>query len=358
MSKGVREVLYYHERKLRIGAAELLSAGNFLESTQELSYKAKLARFKNLMELNSRAEFKILRATLGFHPLDKEKLGPGRMRDISVEYLQRIGFTGQPYLVYAHYDSAHPHLHLVTCLIRPDGSRIKTHFLGVLSGKVRKEIEQVYGLSGTDKKDQANQAVCEKHSSPGRLEYGKSLYRQGIARVVNWVLEEYSISNLTELNAILGEYRVIATCVKVNSISPANRGLVYAMLNDSNKPVGKAIHASGIESRPTLANLEIKFQANEGDRASGIKRLQTVISWTLAGRKISLDEFEAALAKENIVLVKKAGGFIYIDHERKTVLEDKNLGTEYTRDAIARQLMPARELTVTNIRIKDLDLSR
>src|SRR5579863_7905186 len=147
IAKSVRRVLYYHEQKLRNGAAELLWAGNFLENVQELSFKTKLARFENLMELNSHIQTKVLHATLSFHPLDKDKLGPRQMRDISIQYLERIGFAAQPYLVFAHYDAAHPHLHLVTCLIRPDGSRIGTHLLGALqSEKARKEIEQVYDL--------------------------------------------------------------------------------------------------------------------------------------------------------------------------------------------------------------------
>jgi hypothetical protein len=41
--------------------------------------------------------------------LSKEKI-----TEIAVEYMDKIGFGEQPYLVYQHFDSGHTHLHIVT----------------------------------------------------------------------------------------------------------------------------------------------------------------------------------------------------------------------------------------------------
>jgi hypothetical protein len=353
ITHGVRRALAYHEHKVQKGVAELLYAGNFLELPRELSRARQIARYENLAELNQKAETKSMLVTLGFHPADQLKLTKESLTEIARDYLANMGFVEQPYLVFLHQDAAHPHLHIVTSLIRPDGSRINTHFIGAArSNTVRRELEQRYGLVRADKKEQAKvylRSSAEKRTPPRRLEYGKSPYKPGIARVLDWVLEEYSMTNFRELNAILSEYRVIAVTAKKEGRMRSHGGLIYKMLDARGKPIGIPVHASSLVSKPTLANLEKKFLVNGQEREAALKRIRTTIAWTLATRKHSLESFLHSLAKENIALVKEADSFIYINHRDKTVFEDKNLGDEYSGATIKQKLAPEQKLTSMHI---------
>lgn len=353
ITRGVRRTLAYHERKVQQNMAELLYAGNFLELPHELNRARQIARFENLAGLNQKAETKTMLATLSFHPADQQKLTKESLTEIARLYLAHIGFAEQPYLVFVHRDTAHPHLHIVTSLIRPDGSRINTHFIGATqSNAVRKGLEQRYGLVRADRKEQIKvyqRASNEKDISPRRLEYGKSYYKPGIARVLNWVLEKYSTTNFRELNAILSEYRVIAIAAKKEGRMRSHGGLVYKMLDPRGNPIGIPIHASSLLSKPTLANLEKKFQVNGQDREVAIKRMKIAIAWTLATRKHSLDSFLEALRKENVAVVQEGKSFIYIDHRDKTVFEDKNLGDEYLMANIIKKLAIEQKLTSMHI---------
>jgi hypothetical protein len=152
------------------------------------------------------------------------------------------------------------------------------------------------------------------------------------------------MTNFCELNAILSEYQVIAMTAKKEGRMRSHGGIIYKMLDATGKPVGIPVHASGLLSKPTLANLEKKFLANRQEREAALKRMRTRVAWTLATRKHSLESFLLALKKENIALVKEADSFIYINHRDKTVFEDKNLGEEYRLVTITQQLVPEREV--------------
>ncbi|HSZ34669.1 MAG TPA: relaxase/mobilization nuclease domain-containing protein [Puia sp.] len=348
ITRGVRRALAYHERKVKKGVAELIYAGNFLELPHELTHERQIARYENLAELNQKAETKTMLITLSFHPADRYKLTKDILIEITRGYFDKMGFADQPYLVFFHRDAAHPHLHIVTSLIKTDGSRINTHFIGARrSNLVRRELEERYSLVRANKKEQAKvylRSSAEKRTPPRRLEYGKSHYKPGIANVLDWVLEEYSISNFRELNAILSEYRVVAIITNKDAGVRGHKGIVYKMLDEKGKPIGIPVHASSLQSKPTLANIEKKFLANGEEREVALKRMRTRVAWTLATRKHCLESFLHSLAKENIALVKEADSFIYINHRDKMVIEDKNLGEEYKLTTITQKLVPKREL--------------
>ena len=82
-------------------------------------------------------------ATLNFNPSDN--LSNEKMIAIADRYMEGLKMEQQPYLVYRHDDAEHPHVHIVSSLIRADGSRINTHLMAVnLSEPVRKEIEKEF----------------------------------------------------------------------------------------------------------------------------------------------------------------------------------------------------------------------
>lgn len=122
-----------------------MGAGNFLLDKDQLSYDDKLHRFQKLNQENSRANLKMLHMTLNFSP--REHLSDEKMAAIADRFMEVTKMAEQPYLVYRHEDAAHPHLHIVTSLIRDNGDRINTHHMAIrLSEPARKEIEKEFDL--------------------------------------------------------------------------------------------------------------------------------------------------------------------------------------------------------------------
>ena len=67
--------------------------------------------------------------------------------------MDKISFGEQPFLVYNHTDAGHPHIHIATINIKPDGNRIDIHNIGRnQSEQARKEIEIEFNLIKASKR--------------------------------------------------------------------------------------------------------------------------------------------------------------------------------------------------------------
>src|SRR3954454_7170367 len=115
---SISSALNYNEQKVQRGVAEYLGAGNVLNESGKMNFYTKLALFENRNTLNDRASVKTLHVSLNFSP--DEKLSEKQMIAIAGKYMEKIGFSDQPFLVYKHLDAGHPHLHIVSTIIRAD----------------------------------------------------------------------------------------------------------------------------------------------------------------------------------------------------------------------------------------------
>ncbi len=69
------------------------------------------------------------------------------MQAIARDYMEKIGFSAQPFLVYQHLDANHPHMHIVTTNITARGRPISLHNIAKdKSEHARKAIELEYDL--------------------------------------------------------------------------------------------------------------------------------------------------------------------------------------------------------------------
>src|SRR5690606_24041249 len=119
--------------------------------------------------------------SLNFDP--SERLSDDKMKAIADTYMEKIGFGKQPYLVYRHEDSGHPHLHICSVKIRADGTRIDMNNIGKnQSEQARKAIEKSFGLVVAEQ--QKKQGHRLKPVSPQKVQYGKSATKRAIQNVL------------------------------------------------------------------------------------------------------------------------------------------------------------------------------
>lgn len=258
--------------------------------------------------------------------------------------MQQIGFGNQPFLVYQHHDAGHPHVHVVSSLIRDDGSRIPTHNIGKnISEPVRKQLEEKYGLVKADKKERSQTKEGSLKVDAQKVQYGKSQTKRGITNVLDTVIDHYKYTSLAELNAVLLQYNVLADRGKEEGRIYQKKGLHYRVLDQRGEKVGVPIKASSIYSKPTLNYLENKFKENELLRESAKKPVRTKISWALYQQPVSLKQFSDALQKERIALVVRRNeqgrvyGITYVDHQTKSVFNGSDLGKEYSANQVLQR---------------------
>lgn len=116
----------------------------------QLYFNSKLNRFVKLAALNENVKRNSVYVSLNFDPLEnhsKEKLNK-----IADNYMNKIGFDREAYLVYQHHDAEHPHLNVVTNNIRRDGKRIDLHLLGIKKQSQKNYLKNTIDLAFFDKK--------------------------------------------------------------------------------------------------------------------------------------------------------------------------------------------------------------
>lgn len=347
--RRVLSALNYNETKVRQGRAECLGASGYLREAGAMNVYQKLQGLERRNELNSRATTKTLHVSLNFHP--SEQLSDATLLQIAAEYLQRIGFGGQPYLVYRHWDAGHPHLHVVSTTIRADGSRIPTHNLGrQQSAKARREVEDLFGLVRAGRQKAAD--VLPDPLRPLAVQYGSVETKQSLAAVVEAVFGGYAFASLPEYNAALQSFGVLADRGTEGGIIYRHGGLVYRILDASGAKVGVPIKASDLPGSPTLSRLRLRFSEGAQKKESHRAALREKIDRCLAGSPAGLPGLLEALKKEGVSAQlhrSKEGrlyGITFVDHGSRCVFKGSDVGREYGAAGLhARLVAPPEENT-------------
>lgn len=250
--KSIQKALNYNEAKVRAGVGEILLASGFGCDIAELSFHEKLHRFELLNQRNEWITKNTLHISLNFP--SGEDLPPETLQRLALDYMDRIGFGEQPFIVHQHHDAKHPHIHIVTTSIRPDGKSIDLHNIGKeLSEPAREALEEEYGLT----------------RARGRENHLENTEAPNLAAKVQEVTSNYKFTSLDELNVILAQFAMTAWNGAPGSSIRSNRGLVYSRIDVHGNRIGTPIKSSDLITRPTLAWLERRFELNK------VKKLAT-----------------------------------------------------------------------------------
>ncbi|MGC4038329.1 MAG: relaxase/mobilization nuclease domain-containing protein [Chitinophagaceae bacterium] len=333
--KSISKALNYNEQKVQHGIAELLTASGFVKDYDKLTFYDKINHFNRYTSLNDKVVTNTLHVSLNFDP--SEVLENNKLIAIANEYMNRIGFGNQPYLVYRHFDTGHPHIHIVSTNIEADGSRISLHNIGRnQSESARKEIEIQFDLVKADSSKPVNQLNIVPVNAQ-KLMSGKRSTKAAISNVLSLVIDQYKYCSLAEFNAVLKLYNVSADrCSEISNTYKFN-GLLFRVLDDRGNKTGTPIKASLFYMKPTLSNLEKRFQENEKLKTPHTKRLRTIIDYTLfKNHHLTIETFIRLLQQEGIstvLRINKEGiiyGVTYVDHKTKCVFNGSELGNGYS----------------------------
>ncbi len=361
--KNIRGILNYNENKMETAEAALLMAAGFPRDPDQLSFKNKLERFEMLTRQNEKTKTNAMHIMLNFS--NQDQLDDDLLKGIALNYMDRIGFGNQPFLVYQHFDAAHPHLHIATVNIADGGERIETHNIGKnQSEKARKELEVQYGLIKAE--DQVKEtAYMLKPVSLEKVMYGKRETKAAISAIVREIVDTYKFTSLPELNSVLRQFNVRAHRGTEGTRMFEKGGLIYGLLNDQGMPVGIPIKASSIYGKPILKNLEKKYAPNDTARKPYGQRLKHLLDKAIAISKDTA-ELKAQLQKQGIRILFRENvqgnvyGVTFIDNATRVVFNGSDLGKAYCAKAFLMRL-PSNALSEKEIRetsVTDLQIHK
>jgi asparagine synthetase B (glutamine-hydrolysing) len=342
-TKSIYSTLRYHEHKEKLGVCECIAAGNFLKDLRELDFQDKQYHFQRLTGLNEAVTNRLVHISLTFHP--SEKISNKEMAELAEEYVQRMKLANQPYLVYRHYDTPHPHMHVVLAGVHKDATRVHlTPADYYQSTNITRDItlkyHQVPVTTAEERKQRQGQAL--------KVKYGQMPLRPAIGNVLRKVLHAYKYADLEGLNAVLKLWNVQAHRGKEDSEMYLNKGLAFRVLDDNGKPLLGHFKASGFDVGATLPKLEILMAQTlkEASRQQHRQRVTTLLEWHITKKHMDLPTLEKSLQREQISMVwmKDRRGdsekLFYVDHSSRAVFGGHELGSGYEA-ATLRQRLPA-----------------
>lgn len=341
--RNILGILNYNENKVREGMARCIHENMFGRDVEKLTFNGKRRGLENFIHRNRRATTKAVHISLNFHT--SEKLTKDTLSEIATTYMDKIGFGDQPYLVYQHFDAAHPHIHIVTTNIKSDGKRILLYNIGRnQSEKARQQIEKEFNLvKAAGRKQSQNEILSPVNMQ--QLVYGRSETKRTISNIVRSVTRSYRYTSLPELNAVLSQYNIMADRGKEGSQMEARKGLLYRVIEPSGKKVGVPIKASSIFGKPTLAYLQKQYKLNAALRRPYKERLTNCINDAFGSKaKMRKSIFIKSLNKEGIHVLFRQNedgrvyGITFVDNKTKVVFNGSDLGKAYSARAITERL--------------------
>ena len=146
--------MYYNKEKVDKGEAEVLFRQKMLEPFDRygrLDIDACMESFMPYLEANRRTTNTVFHASL--NPLPEDKLTEDQLRDIAREYMERMGYGNQPYIVFKHKDISREHLHIVSLRVDEQGRKLPHDFEARRSMEILRKLERKYGLHLAPGKD-------------------------------------------------------------------------------------------------------------------------------------------------------------------------------------------------------------
>lgn len=332
--KSVSIALNYNEQKRQQEKATCIGGNGTLISPVAMNFYERQALLENRNSLNQRATVKTLHVSLNFSP--SESFSAGQLQEMADDYMSKLGFADQPYLVYQHDDAGHPHIHILASCVKSDGTRINTHNIGRNQSEfARRFVEQKYGLV----KAENQQVKRETGILPfnyEKLEYGTSETRRGIAAIVLAVMGTYNFTSLPEYNAILKQFNILADRGTEGSFTWRKNGLVYRVLGTQGEKLGVPIKASALPAFPGLKNLELKYEHNKKYREPLRQKLKSTIDEALEKKPLDMGSFSALLEQQKVRIVIRKNeegrtyGITFVDMANRSVFNGSEIGRSYS----------------------------
>lgn len=121
------------------GRAELL-ATNFISLEKSVIKK----EVDLVASLNPRLKKNTYHTSLNF--AQGENVSNEKMLAVAREYMEQMGFDDNPYFIFRHHDSNHPHCHILALRTKFDGSTVSDSNNYKRSEMVVRQLERKYGL--------------------------------------------------------------------------------------------------------------------------------------------------------------------------------------------------------------------
>ena len=324
----------YNGEKINEAQGRLLTTNRiYNDGSGKVDIGKAMEGFHTFLPPQMKVEKPVVHISLNPHPEDV--LTDAELQDIAREYLEKLGFGNQPYLVFKHEDIDRHHLHIVTVRVDENGKCISDKNNYYRSKQITRELERKYGLHDAERRNRRlDTPLCKVDVSAGDV-------KKQVGNTLKALNGQYRFQTMGEYRALLSLYNMTVEEARGNVRGRGYHGLVYSVTDDKGNKVGNPFKSSlfgksagyeAVQNKFARSKLEIK------DRKLADMTKRTVLS-VLQGT-YDKDRFVSLLKEKGIdtVLRHTEEGRIYgatfIDHRTGCVLNGSRMGKEFSANAL------------------------
>ena len=323
-SKDLMKTLTYNFRKVDRDQADILLSGQ-LSADGRLTAERVFREMTAYIPSGARTKNIVFHASI--NPRPDEPLSDDRLRTIAHEYLCRLGYGDQPFIVFKHRDIAREHIHLVSTRVRHDGSKIRDTMEHVRSTRIMRRLEAKFGLLPSGH----SQKKMDVSAQPSVVDIDAGDIKRQVAATVQYVLGRYAFQSVGEMNQLLTRFRVTAEEVKTERKGRPFDGIVYAATDADGHKICTPIKASEIGRQVSYAALRRHFEQSKSvvrERSATIRRAIADVMQTSPDRAEFIDRMRGH-GIETVLRINAAGrlyGITFIDDANGIAVNGSRLG--------------------------------
>ncbi len=291
--------------------------------------------FEPYLSANIKTEKTVRHISLNPDPADK--VSDEQFTEMAQEYMERMGYGNQPYIVFKHTDIDRTHIHIVSTCVAIDGKKIPDDYDHPPMAICR-DLEQKYNLK---KATEQEQKQTNKVFKPVNHKNGD--IKSQIASVVRHLLKYYSYSTMGGYNVLLSLFNITAEEVKGERNGQPVNGLVYVALDENGNKASNPFKASLFGKDAGVAELQKHFEHSKEKMKTNPARsvLKNTIELAIHTTNSETD-FKKQLVEQGINTIVRRNdsgriyGITFIDYESRTVWNgsqlDRNLSANVFND--------------------------
>ena len=324
--KSLFGALTYNMDKVNNNTATVLTGQKIIESPDGTFTIPQIANsFQVHLAANRKTEKPIVHISLNPDPSDK--VSDNDYKRLAKDYMGKMGYGKQPFIVFKHNDIERSHIHIVTVCVDDEGRKISDNFEKRRSMASCRELERDYNLKNAVEKKQNQTKPIFK-----QVDYKSGDIKSQMAAVIRYLPKYYLYTTLGTYNALLSLFNITAEEIKGQYNGTARQGLVYFALNEKGEKASNPFKASLFGKGSGYNELQLHYTKSSEQMQNGPYRstLKTIIEKTIQAA-IGEDDFKVRLKSSGInTVVRRTAdnriyGITFIDHESRSVWNGSQL---------------------------------
>ena len=335
--------LYYNKEKVDRDEAEILYWQKMLEPFDKhgrMDIDACMDSFRPYFEANRRTTNTVFHASL--NPSPEDRLTDEQLREIAREYMERMGYGNQPYIVFKHKDIDRQHLHVVSLRVDENGHKLPHDFEARRSMEILRDLERKYGLHPSVK----GQGLTDREGLR-KVNYSEGNVKQQISSVARSCLRNYKCSSYGEFRTLL-ELLNVSVEERTGTVDGRDyAGVIYGAMTDDGYGIGTPFKSSRIGKDVGYKALQKYYERSKSalKQDGTLDRLRQTVKDAMSPDN-TREEFRQLLKADGIDVVFRINpvgriyGATFIDHNAGIVANGSLLGKEFSANAF-NELYPA-----------------